>query len=323
MVVCAMFGAVLMFGASAQAQTPATDQYLNATSDTTTTTPSSGVAGATDSGTSTSTGAGSSGAGTSGSAGAGTGTGGGAGGPAVPTVTFSLTFGASVPKDLKAAIDAALAQAGLGSGPAGVIPAKAVTDFLGTDLAKAIAGGGDAEAVGKAVAGLLLHPSAQSSAVLAALLIDPAILTAPPTQMVFTRTAAATGDFAKFQKGIVEGLSSIPSVYVELSGAATSFVKAFDKLAVPTVDNLDTAAGKAAFKAILVDGAVGNFGSKSTADSKLTPLGVRPISAEIPAPDNATLSGAMPYLLLLVVVFGALMWAVPALRRGPFRQREH
>jgi len=315
MVVCATISAVLMFGASASAQTSATDQYLTdeGSGEATTTT---GVAGAVDTGTSGGDGT-SAGAGVTSSGGA-TATAGGA--TVAETHALRLTFGAKVPKALDDEIEAALAQAGLGSGPTGEIAKSTAEDFLGTDLAKSLGGSGGAEAIGKAVAGLLLHPSAQTSLVIKALLIDPAVLTETPTHAIFTRAAAATGDFGKFQNGVVEGLSEIPTVYVELSGSTTSFVTAFDKLGVPTVDSLDTAAGKAAFGAILVSGAVGNFGTKSTADSKLTPLGVQPIAAESPGADDATLGGAMPYLLLMALVFGALVWALPAMRRGPFRR---
>ena len=110
-------------------------------------------------------------------------------------------------------------------------------------------------------------------------------------------------------------------MYVELSDAPTSFVTSFAQLGVSTVDDLDTAAGKAAFKAILVDGAEGNFGTKPTADSKLTPLGVKPISAPVTEGAGASLAAAMPYLLLLGLVFGALVWALPALRGSPFGPR--
>ena len=317
MVVCATIGAVLMLGASASAQTSATDQYLRDG------TGASGVAGATDTGTdgSLSTGVGSTGGGGGGSGG-GTGAGGtGATAGVTATQTLTLSFGGSVPDDLQTALDAALAHAGLTPGPTGAIGPQAVEDFLGSALARALAAGGDAGAVGEAVAALLLQPGAQTGAVLQALLIDPVTLTAPLTHAVLTRTTAATGDYGAFLDGLVKGLDKVPRVYVELSDAPTSFVKSFAQLGVSTVDDLDTAAGKAAFKAILVDGAEGNFGTKPTADSKLTPLGVKPISAPVTEGAGASLAAAMPYLLLLGLVFGALVWALPALRGSPFGPR--
>lgn len=321
MVVCATIGAVLMFGASASAQTSATDQYLRDG------TGASGVAGATDTGNdgALSAGIGTSGGGGGGGGGTGAGaTGAGATGATAgvtATQALTLSFGGSAPDDLQTELDAALAQAGLTPGPAGAIGPQAVEDFLGSALARALAAGGGAGAAGEAVAALLLHPGAQTAAVLRALLIDPMTLTTPPTQAVLTRTAPASGDSGAFLDGLVKGLDKIPRVYVELSGATTSFVKTFAQLGVSTIDNLDTAAGKAAFKAILVNGAEGNFGTKPTADSKLTPLGVKPISARVADPGGASLSAAMPYLLLLTLVFGALVWALPGLRGSPFGPR--
>jgi hypothetical protein len=316
LVVCATISAVLMLGASASAQTSATDQYLR---DGTT---GAGVAGATDTGSDNSLAAG---VGPSGSGGGGAGGSGGGGTGATAGVTattaLSLTFGAAVPDDLQTEIDAALAQAGLTPGPTGAIAQRAVEDFLGSALARSLAGDGGPGAVGEAVAALLLHPGAQTAAVLQALHVGPVTLTAAPTQAVLTRTTAATGDYGAFVDGLVKGLDKIPRVYVELSDATTSFVKAFAQLGVSTVDDLDKAAGKAAFKAILVNGAEGNFGTKPTADSKLTPLGVKPISAPVADTGAGSLGGAMPYLLLLALVFGALVWALPALRGSPFGPR--
>jgi hypothetical protein len=316
MVVCATIGAVLMLGASASAQTSATDQYLRDG------TGGSSLAGTADTGSdnSLSTGPGTGGGG--GGSGGGTGAGGtGATAGVTATQALTLSFGGSVPDDLQNELDGALAQAGLTPGPTGAIGPHAVEDFLGSALARTLAAGGGAGAVGAAVAALLLHPGAQTAAVLQALLLDPVPLTAAPTQAVFTRTSAATGDYGAFLDGLVKGLDKIPRVYVELSGAATSYVKTFAQLGVSTVDDLDKSSGKAAFKAILVNGAEGNFGTKPTADSKLTPLGVKPISAPVVDSGGGSLGASMPYLLLLALVFGALVWALPALRGNPFGPR--
>lgn len=312
MVVCATIGAVLMFGASASAQTSATDQYLRDG-----TTGGSGVAGATDTGTDNSL---STGVGTGGGGGGGSGGGTGATADVRTTQALSLTFGSRIPDDLQTETDAALAQARLTPGPTGAIARRAVEDFLGSALAKGLAPGGGG-AAGEAVAALLLHPGAQTAAILRALLVDPVALRAAPTHVVLARTTTATGDYGAFIAGLVKGLDKVPRVYVELSGATTSYVKAFSQLGVSTVDDLDKAAGKAAFKAILVNGAEGNFGIKPTADSKLTPLGVKPISAPVADGGGGSLGVAMPYLLLLALVFGALVWALPALRTNPFGPR--
>lgn len=320
MVVCATVCAVLTLAGSASAQTSAADQYLRDGTAAPPTTASSGVAAATDAGSGTGT-DGSSlsvGAGANGSGGATTG---GTGATAAATSAISLTFGASTPPHLADEITAAVLQAGLTPGPAGEITRKAVEDFLGSGLANALAAGGGPGAVGRAVAAVLLHPGAQTAAVLQALLTDPAAITAAPTHAIFTRTTAATGDYGRFLDGVVKGLADVPRVYVELSDATTSFVGAFAKLGVPTVDNLDKPSGKSAFGAILISGAEGNFGGKPTADSKLTALGVQPIAAEVPPAGSPSVGEAMPYLLLVTLVLGALLWALPAIRRGPFRSR--
>ncbi|MFP5362619.1 MAG: hypothetical protein ACLGI5_07805, partial [Thermoleophilia bacterium] len=80
-------------------------------------------------------------------------------------------------------------------------------------------------------------------------------------------------------------------------------------LDVPTVDNLDTAAGKAALVAILVSGAEGNFGSKPSADAKLVDGEVKALSAT--TSDGGI--GAGTYLLLALVVV-AVLWSALGLR---------
>lgn len=318
-VVCATISAVLMCGASASAQTSATDQYLPTAGATVTT----GVAGETAGG---SEGTGTSGtattgatAGTGGGGGSGPGAGSGAAVTAAATYSVRLTFGSEAPAALVDAIEAALAQAGLGAGSQAVIPRTTVEEFLDSDLATSLGGG--PEAIGRAVAGLLLAPSGQTAAVVSALGLDPDVVADTPTHAIFTRTSTATGDLAAFESGIVKGFDGVPRAYVELADASKSFVEAFKKLGVPTVDNLDTPAGKAAFVAILVSGATGSFGTKDTADSKLTALGVEPLAAELAQPDDGSIGAAMPYVLLLALVSGALLRALPGLRKPPLRQR--
>ena len=136
MVVCATIGAVLMFGASASAQTSATDQYLRDGA-----TGGSGVAGATDTGTDDSLldrcrrdrrwrrserrrPAGGDGQRTA---------------DVRTTQALSLTFGADVPDDLPTEI--APPSRWRGSRPArrATIARKTVEDFLDSTLAKGLA----------------------------------------------------------------------------------------------------------------------------------------------------------------------------------------
>ena len=110
---------------------------------------------------------------------------------------------------------------------------------------------------------------------------------------------------AAFEKGVVAGFDGVPRAYAEMASAKRSFVDAFDALGVSTVDDIDTASGKAALVAILVSGAEGNFGSKATADAKLVDGEVRPLSATVGDSGGAPLS-----YLLLAIVFVAFMSVV-------------
>jgi hypothetical protein len=250
---------------------------------------------------------GSSSAGSSGQSGTGA-SAGGAAGTAPPTLR--LSFGTPDPA-LASAIDAALEQGGMPPSLAGAVTRERLERFLDSKLADEL-GDGDPQAVGRAVAQLIVDPGAGTSEVLSALL-GSVPQTGPTTHAIFTRSSGLKGDAAKFQRGLVKGSSDVPRAYVELSSAAKSFVKLFDGLGVPTVDNLDTAAGKAALVAILASGAEGNFGSKPTADSKLVDGEVRPISA-------TTIGGLDPGVgYVLAIVVAAVLWSVLGLR--PRRMR--
>lgn len=102
----------------------------------------------------------------------------------------------------------------------------------------------------------------------------------------------------------------MPRACAELSSAKTSFVKAFARLGVATVDNIDKPAGRSALVAILVSGAEGNFGGKPTADAKLVDGDVRPISTTAGGDDR----GATTAYLLLGLVVVAVLWSVLGLR---------
>jgi hypothetical protein len=295
---CLIIIAVPLLAAPALAQGPAVHQY---------TAPGQGIAGEGTSG--SSGGTGSSGAtGSSGQTGAGATAGGGAG--AAPP-TLRLSFGAEDPQ-LTAAIDAALVQGGMPPSLVGIVTQERLGRFLDGRLADEL-GDGEAEAVGRAVGQLIADPGAGTSEVLKSLLgyVPQA---GPATHAIFTRSSALKGDVAKFQRGLVKGSSDVPRAYVELASAAKSFVKVFDALKVPTVDNVDTDAGKAALVAILVSGAEGNFGGKPTADSKLVDGEVRPISA-------TTIGGldqGVGYVLAIVVA--AVLWSVLGLRPRRLRR---
>lgn len=306
---CLIFIAVPLLVAPATAQSPAVHQYTDPgrAIKGTSTSGTNAAPGASTSGTSAAPGAGTSGRPAGGSS-SGTGTPAGA-----PPPTLRLVFGA--PDDrLDDAIDAALMQGGMPpSLPAQVKKARLVS-FLDGRLADEL-GDGDPEAVGRAVAQLVVDPGPQTPEVLAALLGN-VPQTGPATHAIFTRSSVAKGDSAQFQRGLVKGSSGVSRAYVEMSSSATSFVGPFDALGVPTVDNLDTAAGRAALVAILVSGAEGNFGAKQSADSKLVDGEVRPMSAVT----RGSFDPRVGYVLVLVVV--AFLWSVLGLRPRRVRRAD-
>lgn len=296
---CLTLVAATTFAAPAPAQAPAVDQYADDA-------PVGGVAGERTSGSNTDA---------TGTAGTGTAAGSqsrsaGPGAAAATTTTLRLSFGGAS-RELASAIDAALLQGGIEPSIVGRVTRDRVERFLGTALAAELSDG-DAQDVGRAVAQLIVDPAPHTPAVLQALLGYAPQLT-PATHAVFTRSTAPRGRYAAFQKGIVEGSSDVPSAYAELSTATRSFVKAFDALGVPTVDDVDTPAGRSALVAILVAGAEGNFGSKPTADAKLVDGDVKPISTTI---GGGAGDGRLAYGLLALVVV-AVLWS--ALGLGPRR----
>ncbi len=219
-------------------------------------------------------------------------------------LTLRLSVGpASVSAQVQVEIDLALRQAGIVPGGTAAVVTKDVKRFLDSPIARRLSSG-DAEDVGRAVGRLIVDPAPATAAVLQEL-IGYAPVLGDATHAVFTRGRAATGEVAAFEKGVVAGSDAVPRAYVEMSSAKRSFVKAFDALGVSTVDDIDTASGKAALVAILVSGAEGNFGSKATADAKLVDGEVRPLSATVGDSGGAPLS-----YLLLAIVFVAFMSVV-------------
>lgn len=87
---------------------------------------------------------------------------------------------------------------------------------------------------------------------------------APDLKPGDTRAAAA------FEKGLIAGMTqnNVPVVGVETAKAENSGIQWFKDRKLPSVDNLDQIAGRAAL-IFALDGASGSFGVKSTADSLL------------------------------------------------------
>ncbi len=226
-------------------------------------------------------------------------------------LTLRISLG-PVSVQLQVQIDLALRQGGIAPGATAAVTTKDIKRFLNSPIARRLSSG-DAEDVGRAVGRLIVDPAPATAAVLQEL-IGYAPVLGDGTHAVFTRGRALKGEMAAFEKGVVEGSDDVPRAYVEMSSAKRSFVNAFDALGVSTVDNIETASGKAALVAILVAGAEGNFGSKATADAKLVDGEVRPLSATVGDAGGAPLS----YLLLVIVVV-ALM-AAAGLRPGRRRR---
>lgn len=225
--------------------------------------------------------------------------------------TLRISFGVGSVK-LDIAINLALRQGGIVPSRVANVMGQDIKRFLDSPIARQLSSG-DAEDVGREVGRLIVNPGPATAAVLQEL-IGYAPDIGDATNAVFTRSHAMKGEAAAFEKGVVAGSDDVPRAYVEMSSAKRSFVKAFQAIGVPTVDDIETAAGKAALVAILVSGAEGSFGSKATADARLVDGEVRPLSATVGDSAGATTS----YLLLAIVVV-ALMAAAglrPRRRRG-------
>ncbi|SRR5712691_3205134 len=91
----------------------------------------------------------------------------------------------------------------------------------------------------------------------------------PADGIVVVRTASSqTGATARFLKGLYSGIRDVgvPAIGVEPTGGAESAMKAFQRVGLSTVDDIDTPVGKLALVIMLGEPAVtGDFGTKRTA----------------------------------------------------------
>ena len=105
----------------------------------------------------------------------------------------------------------------------------------------------------------------------------------PADGVVIVRTVTPqTGPTALFLKGLYAGLADagVPAVGVERTSEKVSAIKAFQRAAFSTVDDIETPVGKLALAALLADPTLtGNYGTKKTAQGLLPPIAPLPATA--------------------------------------------
>jgi hypothetical protein len=97
----------------------------------------------------------------------------------------------------------------------------------------------------------------------------------PADGVVVARSVKAQKDAtAHFLQGFYSGLggSGVPAVGVEVQGAVTSAIPAFERSHLSTVDSIDTASGRLALALLLAGGQQGNYGQEPTASDGVLPL---------------------------------------------------
>jgi hypothetical protein len=101
--------------------------------------------------------------------------------------------------------------------------------------------------------------------------------------VVVARSVKAQKDgTARFLQGFYSGLAGagVPAVGVEVSGAASSAIPAFERSSLSTVDSIDNAPGQLALALVLAGGEKGNYGVEGTATDGVLPL--------VPAPTTTS-----------------------------------
>ena len=101
--------------------------------------------------------------------------------------------------------------------------------------------------------------------------------------VVVARSVKAQKDgTARFLQGFYSGLAGagVPAVGVEVSGAASSAIPAFERSSLSTVDSIDNAPGQLALGLVLAGGEKGNYGVEGTATDGVLPL--------VPAPTTTS-----------------------------------
>ena len=129
---------------------------------------------------------------------------------------------------------------------------------LGRLLAHEFVVGGDAEAWDELSSDLVIGQSGRAR---------------PPVEgVVVVRTVdPQEGDTARFLRGLYEGLADtgVPAVGVEKTSDDPSAIEVLDRAGLSSVDNIETAPGRAALALLLAGGEPGRYGVKETAERPL------------------------------------------------------
>lgn len=219
--------------------------------------------------------------------------------PGVALLSFGLADG-----PVRDDVAAAVAIAGLRTLPLDDLTARRLDAFLDSPLLKRL---GDSDrAAGRALAAQLVTGTPLAREAFAALF--PGATFVPLTRAVVTRSPKLTDRQEAFLLGIAAGLhsSGVPAAYAELSDADPSFVKDFRELGLLTVKDVDTPAGKQRLAQILL----GQVTTQKAVNAVLADRTAAPVV------DGDGSAGAAPWLLLVALVGGAVMFVV-----GPARRR--
>lgn len=224
----------------------------------------------------------------------------------VPDVIL-IDFGLAGDK-LRADVAKAIALTGLTSQQANLTRSR-LRAFLKSASLRALSSNG-VRAAGRALGAQLVTNSTPAQRAFARLF--PGTPSAPVARAVLTRRTKLSTDENRFLVGVAEGLHStgIPLAFAERSDASKSFAKAFRKLGVLTVKDVETYTGQVRLARILL-------GQVST-QKAVNAVKADRASAAITPDDGST--GTAPWLLLAVLAGAGGIAASGPIRRRVLRR---